>query len=176
MQDVAANRHDEAGDSALVAADGERIEKRLGRVLVAAVAGVDHGAVHLLRQELHSACRVVAYHQEIGAHRVQGDGRVDQGLALLHRGGRDRHIHDVGAEPLAGELERALRAGRGLEEEIDEGAAAEIVAFLGNAAIELGCVFGKVQKRRNLVPRKALDSQKVAVRKGKRSGFGRNAH
>ena len=25
----------------------------------------------------------------------------------------DRHVHDVGAEPLAGELERGLRAGRG---------------------------------------------------------------
>ena len=36
--------------------------------------------------------------------------------------GRDRHVHDIRAEPLAGDLEGTLRAGRGLEEEIDLGA------------------------------------------------------
>ena len=55
MQDVAADRHRQARDAPLGAADGERVEQRLGRMLVRAVAGVDHGAVDLLRQQLDRA-------------------------------------------------------------------------------------------------------------------------
>ena len=176
MQDVAADRDDEALDAALVAADGERIEQRLGRVLVAAVAGIDHRAIDLLRQQLDRAGRMMAHHQDVGAHGVQRHRGVDQGLALLHRGGADRHVHHVGAEPLAGKLEGALGPGRGLEEEIDQGAAAQIVAFLVDLAAELGGLFGKIEQRRDLGARKAFDSKKMAVRKGKFGGFGGNAH
>ena len=42
-------------DPALVAADGQRVEQRLGRVLVRAVAGIDHRTVDLARQEFHGA-------------------------------------------------------------------------------------------------------------------------
>ena len=42
VQDVAADRDDEPLDAALVAADGECVEQRLGGMLVRAVAGVDH--------------------------------------------------------------------------------------------------------------------------------------
>ena len=42
-------------DAALVAADGERVEQRLRRVLMRAVAGIDHRAVDLLRQQMHRA-------------------------------------------------------------------------------------------------------------------------
>ena len=34
MRDVAADRDDEAGEAALVAADGQRVEQRLRRMLV----------------------------------------------------------------------------------------------------------------------------------------------
>src|ERR1700704_2306133 len=50
MHDVAADRNDEPFEAALVAADGQRIEQRLGRMFVGAVAGVDHGTVDLARQ------------------------------------------------------------------------------------------------------------------------------
>ena len=40
---------------ALVAADGQRVEQRLGRMLVRAVAGVDDRAVDFLRQQLDRA-------------------------------------------------------------------------------------------------------------------------
>jgi len=42
MQNVAADRDGEVFDLAFPAADGECIEQRLGRMLVLAVAGVDH--------------------------------------------------------------------------------------------------------------------------------------
>src|SRR3984893_16939784 len=50
MHDVAADRNAEPFEAALVAADGQRIEQRLGRMFVGAVAGIDHGTVDLARQ------------------------------------------------------------------------------------------------------------------------------
>ena len=83
VQDVAADGHRQPGDAALGAADGERVEQRLGRVLVRAVAGVDDRAVDLLRQQLDGAGGVMAHHQDVGAHGVERHRRVDQRLALL---------------------------------------------------------------------------------------------
>ena len=45
----------EALESALVAADGEGIEQRLGWMLMLAVTGIDDGAGNLLGQQLHGA-------------------------------------------------------------------------------------------------------------------------
>jgi hypothetical protein len=42
VQDVAADRDRSGAEPALAAADGQRVEQRLGRVLMRAVAGVDH--------------------------------------------------------------------------------------------------------------------------------------
>ncbi len=176
MEDIAADRHDESFDAPLVTANGERIEERLRRMLVTAVAGIDHRAIHLLGQQLDRAGRMVAYHEDVGAHGVQRHRRVDQGLAFLHRGGRDRHVHHVGAEPFSGELEGALRPGRGLEEKIDQGAAAEVVALLGDLAAELGGLLGKIEQRNDFAARKAFDSKKMAVGKGDGGSFGGNAH
>jgi hypothetical protein len=55
MQDVAADRDHEPGDAALVAADGQRVEQRLRRVLVGAVAGIDHRAVDLAGEQIATA-------------------------------------------------------------------------------------------------------------------------
>ncbi len=176
MKDVAADGDDEALDAAFVAADGERVEQGLGRVLVAAVAGVDDRAIDLLREQLNRARSVVAHDEDVGTHGVQRHRSVDQGLALLHRGGADRHVHHVGAEPLAGKLEGALGPGRGLEEEIDQGAAAQIIALLGDLPAELGGLLGEVEQGDDLAPRKAFDSKKMAVREGDVGGCGGNAH
>src|SRR5581483_3874178 len=96
--------------------------------------------------------------------------------ALLHRGGADRHVHHVGAEPLARELEGALGSGRGFEEEVDEGAAAQVVALLGDLAAELDGLFREVQESDDLGARKAFDSKKMAVRKGGVGSVGRDCH
>ena len=125
VHDVAADRDHQALDAALAPADGERVEQRLGRMLVAAVAGVDHRAVDVAGEQRDRAAVLVAHHQHVRMHRVQGHRGVDQGLALLDRGRADRHVDDVGAEPLAGELERGARARRALEEQVDLGPAAQ---------------------------------------------------
>ena len=84
--DVAADRDRQAGDPALVAADRQRVEQRLGRMLMGAVAGIDHRAVDLARQQFHRAGCMVAHHQDVGVHGVERHRGVDQRLALAHRG------------------------------------------------------------------------------------------
>ena len=156
MQDVAADRHDEPVELALGAADRQRVEQRLGRMLVRAVAGIDHRAGDLLRQQRRRAGDGVADDQDVGPHRVQRHRRVDQRLALLHRGIADRHVHHVGAKPLAGQFEGGLRARRGFEEQVDlrEAAQGRRLLFLlarhvhvGVGAVEQGLDVGKGKPR-----------------------------
>ena len=105
------------------AADGQRVQQRLGGMLMGAVAGIDHAAVQLARQQFGRARILMAHHQDVGPHGVQGGGGVDQGLALGDGRGLDAHVHHIGAQPLAGQLEAGLGAGRGFEEQVDQGAA-----------------------------------------------------
>ena len=76
-----------------------------------------------------------------------------------HRRGRHVHVHDVGAEPLAGQLEGALRAGGGLEEQVDQRAPAQDVALLDDLAVVLGGLVGQIEQgvdlARRQVPRRS---------------------
>ncbi len=146
-----------------MAADGQRVEQRLGRVLVGAVAGVDHRTVDLARQEMHGAGGMVADHQQIRVHGVQGGRRVDQRLALLHRGGGDRHVHHVGAEALAGKLEGGLGPGRGLEKQVDLGPATQDGLFLFHLAVELDGGFRPVQKPKDILRLEPFDAEQMSV-------------
>ena len=56
-----------------------------------------------------------------------------------------RHVHDIGAEPLAGELEGALGAGRGLEEQVDLGAPAQEHRLLLDLPVELDIAVGEIE-------------------------------
>ena len=69
-----------------------------------------------------------------GLHGVQGHGRVDQGLALGIEDEDDRHVHHIGAQPLAGQFEGGLGAGRGLEEQVDQGAPSQRAALFVDLA------------------------------------------
>ena len=164
MQDIAADRHHEPLDAPFVAADGQRVEQRLGRVLVRPVAGIDHRAVDLLGEELDRTRRVMAHHQDVRVHGVERHRGVDQGLALAHGRGVDRHVHHVGAEPLAGQLERRLGAGRGLEEQVDLGAAAQRGAFLLDLTVEVDEFLAEVEEAGDLLVRKPFDKHLIFYR------------
>jgi len=68
----------------------------------------------------------MAHHQHVDMHGVQRHRGVDQGLALLDRARGDRHVDDVGTQPLARQLERGAGACRVLEEQVDHRAAAQV--------------------------------------------------
>ena len=78
VHDVAADRHQQAFEAAASSSDGERIEQRLRWMLVLAVAAVDDGAVHLLRQEIDRARSMVPHDDGVGPHGVQRHRRVEQ--------------------------------------------------------------------------------------------------
>ena len=78
---------------------------------MAAVAGIDHGAIDFLREQFNGAGVAMPHDNQVRVHGIERDGGVDQGLAFLDGGGTDRHVHDIGAKALARQLERALGAG-----------------------------------------------------------------
>ncbi len=77
----------------------------------------------------------------------------------------DRHVHHVGAEPLAGQLERRLGAGRGLEEQVDLGAPAQGRALLLDLAGDRHGFVGEVEQRLDFGARKVLDAEQMALGK-----------
>ena len=169
MANIPADRHFQTLDAALVAADGQRVEQGLRGVFVRAVAGIDDGALHLLGQKFHGAGCMMAHDQNVGPHGVQRHRRVDQRLALLHRGGGDRHVHDIGAEPLAGQLEGGLGTGGGFEEQVDLGAAAQNRLLLLDLAGDVDGAFGQIQQRADIQGRQALDAEKVPMGEARQS-------
>ncbi len=161
--DVAADGDRSPVHVTLGAADRQRVEQRLGRVLVPAVAGVQHRAVHLLRQQGHGARTRVAHDQQVGPHRVQRQGGVDERLALLHRGGLQRHVHHVGAEPLAGQLEARHRPGRRLEEQVDLRQATQRRLVPRAPAVQLDIVVGTAEDPADVLGRQRGDPQEMVV-------------
>ena len=61
----------------------------------------------------------------VGAHRLQGERGVLEALALAEAGALGGEVDDVGGEPLGRGLEGDAGAGGVLEEEVDDGAAAQ---------------------------------------------------
>ncbi|MGY3366810.1 hypothetical protein ACVWZL_003935 [Bradyrhizobium sp. GM2.4] len=128
-----------------------------------AVAGIDHGTVDLAGQQFHRAGGVMAHHQDIRVHGVERHGGVDQRLALFDGRGGHRHVHDVGAQPFAGELERRLGPGGSLEEEVHLRPSTQDGALLVNLAVELDIFFGQVEEAGDVGRGKALDAQQMPV-------------
>ena len=80
MQQIAENRDLETLDAPLSLADGERVEQRLRRVFVGAVAGVDHPrAPNLAGEQTGRAGLRAPHHDQVGRHRSEGLRRVEQG-------------------------------------------------------------------------------------------------
>ena len=135
-------------------------------MLVAAVAGVEHRAVDLVRDQLHRAGRIVADHDHVRSHRVERRGGVEQRLALLHARLRRMHVHDVHAEPLARDLEREERARRILEERVDLREAGEQRVVLRGRAVECDPLLRLVEEVEDFVGLEPLDAGQVPMREG----------
>ncbi len=110
----------------------------------------------------------MAHHQDVGMHGVQRHRRIHQGLALADRGRGHGHVHHVGAEALAGELERRLCSRGGLEEQIDLGAPPKIGALLVDLSIQLDIFFSEIQEAGDVGGGKPFDAQQMPVPEDKR--------
>ena len=85
VQQVADDRDLQALEALLVLADRERVEQRLRRVLVHAVAGIDDGRPAQAREQVRGARRRVPHHDHVGRHRLEVADRVEQRLPLRSR-------------------------------------------------------------------------------------------
>ncbi len=166
MQNVAADGDRQPADPALVAPDGQCIEQRLSGMLMGAIACIDHRAAHLLGEKCYRAGGRMPNNKNVGPHGVERHRGIYQRLALLHARIGDRHVHHIGTEPLAGQLERGLGSRRSFEEEVDLGAPAQCRGLLVLAAGNLDGLVGAVEKVMDIVLGERLDTQKVSVGKG----------
>ena len=161
MGDIAANRDNQTLQPAFVAADGECIQQRLGRVFVGAIARIDHRRIHLLAEQRRRAGLPMAHHQQIEMHGVQGAGRIQQGFTLIHAGRTDRHIDDIGAQTLSRELKTRARARAVFKKQIDQRAALQQVALGFATAIEQRIGFRQIQQIRDMRRLKTLNGEEV---------------
>ena len=111
----------------------KQIEQRLGGVLVGAVAGVDDAGVEKARQKMRRAAGAVAHDDDVGVEGFEVAGGVLEGFAFFERGGLGGEIDDVGGEALGGQFEADARAGGRLDEEVDDGFAAQGGDFFDGA-------------------------------------------
>ncbi len=151
VQQVADDGDLQAGEPALVRANRERVEQRLRRVLVHAVAGVDDRRAADAREQVRRARRGVPHHDHVGRHRLEVAHGVDERLALGHARGRGRDAERVGAQALLRDLERRARARARLEEEVHDRPAAQGRHLLDGAAANLLHRLGGVEDERDLV-------------------------
>jgi pimeloyl-ACP methyl ester carboxylesterase len=96
----------------------------------------------------------VPHDDGVGPHGVKRHRRVEQGLALAHRGGGDVHVDHVGAQPLGCDLEAGPRACRILEEQVYDRPPGEHVAAFVDGPVLVDVAFGKVEQARNGFGRK----------------------
>ena len=132
---------------------GEGVEQGLGGVLVGAVAGVDDGGVDPAggRQAVGRAGGAVPDDDGVDAHRLQGLRGVLEGLALGDAGALGGEVDDVGGEALLGGLEGDPGPGRVLEEEVDDGAAAQGGQLLDRPVGDPGHLLGGVEDEDGVV-------------------------
>ena len=113
----------------------------------------------------------MADHQEIGLHGIDGHGGVEQRLALGHGGIGHRHVHDVGAQALAGNFEGALGPGGGLEEEVHLGAPLKHRLPLVDLAAHLDVALGQVENTDGFKGGDIVDGQQVLAFEKRGTGF-----
>ncbi len=87
---------------------------------------------------------------------------VEQGLALGGGGGGDVEIQHVGGQALGGQFEGGAGAGAGLEEQIDDGLAAQQRHFLHGLLGDAAEGFGGVEDVGQQLPVQTFDGQEMA--------------
>jgi hypothetical protein len=167
VQDVADDDHPATLDVAEPLPERQRVQQRLRRVLVSAVAGVDHrrstvrGGRPVGEPVRGTRCRV-ADDQRISSGGAQGQRGVAQRFTFAHRRSRSTDVDHVGAHPLAGDLEGHPGAGGVLVEHRDDGAAAQRRQLADFATDQgLGEAVGVVEDREGLATGQVAGGQQM---------------
>ena len=159
MRDIADDGDAQAFQRGTPVEYGARVEERLRGMFVSAVAGIDDGRLHqVARQKVRSAGGRVAHHDSVGVHGAQGVQRVHQRFALGNTGARGGDGDGVGAQSLGGDFETSASARGGLEEQIYNHAAAQLVRFAPGRLLRLKTL-GAVEDGFDLDSIQRLDSQ-----------------
>ena len=98
VRDVADDGDAQAFERAAAVENRERIEQRLRRMLVRAVAGVDDRNRQIAREKMRRAGSRVAHHDRVGPHGAKRIQRIDQRFAFRNAGTRSGDGKDVGAQ------------------------------------------------------------------------------
>ncbi len=139
---VAAAADDHAVKAALLPGDSQKVGQGLGRMVVSAVARVDHGNVHVARRHIGRALFGVPHGDDV-CEALHRPGRVRNALALGDGAvGGGGEADDVAAELIHGGLEAEPGPGRGLVEQRGK------LLPLALVRIDVG-VFDDVSRRAN---------------------------
>ena len=138
-----------------------RIEQRLRRMFVRAVAGVDDRRREMPREKVRRAGRRMAHHDRVGPHRDQRVQRVDERFAFRHAGALRRDRDGIRAEAFGGDLEADARARRRFKEQVHHHASAQCIEALERFVFERLEKLGAVQDRFDLGPSKLLNAEKA---------------
>ncbi len=181
VQDVAADRHPEAVEHAVGARpararlsawrSASASSSGLRRMLVLAVAGVEHRAVDPVRNQPHRALelpwRMTIASARIALSVTAVSISVSPFFTLELR---RMHVDHVGAEPLAGDLEAQQRARRVLEEGVDDRQPGELVGVLLGLAVERDPLLGLVEQVEDFVGFEMADAEQARGAGSARAG------
>ena len=162
VSDVADDGHAQPRQRRLVIENRQRIEQRLGGVLVGAVAGVEDRNLEIARQKMRRAGGRVAHHDGVGAHGRQRVQRVEQRFTLVDARYLRRDRDGIRAEALGGNLKGSAGAGGGFVEQVDDGAALQLIELLAGAGFERLVKFGAIQDLLDLIGRELFDPEQPA--------------
>ncbi len=142
---------------------GKRVKQRLGRVLPAPAAGVDHRMGEVRRKHPRRVGGRVADDYDVVVHRRQRLRRVDEALALLRARALCTDVDRVTAEHLARQLEGHAGARGCLVEQHDCAGAAE-GGVLEPALLDPGQELRRrIQQRVDLPVTEVRDGEQGAV-------------
>lgn len=129
-KNVAKNDNFSALQRAEVFEHRERVEEALRGMLVRAVTGVDDGDVEELGKVERRAGGGVPEDNHVGPEGADVFGGIAEGFTFGGAGAGAVEGDDIGAEALGGHVEGHAGAGAGLEEQVDDGLAAQGGDFL----------------------------------------------
>ena len=120
----------------------------------------------VLGQQVGGARRRVADDHDVGPHRLDVLGRVDERLALGEARDAGGEVLGVGREPLGGQAEAGPGPGRVLEEQVEDDPPLERGDLLAAPGRDLGERLGRVEDRQDLLGREVLEAEQVLAGPG----------